>query len=131
MSEKSGILITLIVIMLMFNFIYAVSNPDVTNNIVLDSLIGLITGSVVTGIISGITLFGSGLNSESVRIIFGITSFMNILFKINLSGYQIGLGLGRNMIDAFPVNAMAGIPYFTCWLLVITVFILGVMMLIE
>jgi hypothetical protein len=56
---------------------------------------------------------------------------MNILFKINLAGYQIGLGLGSNMIDAFPVNAMAGITYFACWLLVITVFILGVMMLIE
>jgi mannose/fructose/N-acetylgalactosamine-specific phosphotransferase system component IIC len=63
MSEKSGILITLIVIMLMFNFIYAISSPDVTNNIVLNSLVGLITGSVVTGIISGFTLFGSGLNS--------------------------------------------------------------------
>jgi hypothetical protein len=131
MSEKSEILITLVVIMLMFNFIYAVSNVEITNNIVLNSLIGLITGSVVTGVISGFTFFGSGLNSESVKIIFGVTSFMNILFKINISGYQIGLGLGSNMIDAFPVDAMVGIPYFACWLLVITVFILGVMMLIE
>lgn len=126
-----GILISLIAIMLLFNFIYATTSSEVTNNIVVGAVTGLLTTSIVTGVLSGFTLFGSGLNSESVKIVFGTTAFINILFQINLGGYPIGLGLGTRMISVFEPNTMAGIPYFGSWLVVILTLIMGIMILIE
>jgi hypothetical protein len=73
-----------------------------------DLTIGFLTGTIATilavGVISGIQILGSGLNSASIKIIFGIASLLNVMFQIDIAGFPLGLGLANNLISSFPAT---------------------------
>lgn len=130
-SSKESTLIALITIIVLFNFIYAIANPEITGVVTINDLRGLVTGTLFTLVLGVITLATTkGLGGESIKLLFGIGGFMNILFQINIGGFPIGLGLGMNLLNAFPMNIMGGIPYFFAWGIIIMTFILMVYTLI-
>lgn len=107
-----GIFITITSILLIFNFIYCSAKPDVINSMYVGALTGLVSTVLAVGVISGVQILGSGLNSESIKIIFGVGCILNMLFRINIAGFPLGIGLCNTILDAFPSTEFIGIGYF-------------------
>jgi len=96
--------------------------------------IGAITGFMVLilgiGIISGIQVLGSGLNGESIKIMFGCGALLNVLFQINIANFPIGMGLVTNVLACFDgteflglgiiITSIMGVMAFVSGLIVIT-----------
>lgn len=110
---KAGeIFISSIVTLSIFNFIYVSSTPSKINNMGIGALTGLLTTIIAVGIISSIQILGSGLNSASIKIIFGVGFLVNILFKVEIGGLPIGLGLMNNLYEVFMAGDLLGIGFF-------------------
>lgn len=110
---KAGeIFISSIVTLSIFNFIYVSSTPSKINNMGIGALTGLLTTIIAVGIISSIQILGSGLNSASIKIIFGVGFLVNILFKVEIAGFPIGLGLMNNLYEVFMTGDLLGIGFF-------------------
>lgn len=121
--------ITVMCVLLIFNVIYALSNPDVGVDLLLGGALGLITTGLVAGVVSGINILGSGLTGVSVRLLFGVATLMNILFKINIAGFDIGLGLASNVIEVLGTELM-GLGLIAGGLLAMLGLATGLMMVI-
>lgn len=125
-----GIFLTGFAILLLFNFIYCTANPDATNVMFVGAVTGLLASSVAVGVISGVTILGTGLTGESVKILFGISSLLNMLFQVNVGGFPVGIGLITNILNVFPTDEFMGIGYFVVSSLTIVILASGVMILI-
>ena len=99
-------------LMFVFNVGYIMANPSAVNNMLLGSITGTLSVVVSVGVISGIQILGSGLNSMSIKIIFGITALLNMLFQVDVLGFPIGLGLVNNLINVFNPTDMLGLGFF-------------------
>lgn len=119
-------------ILLIFNWMY-IQTTTLVNTIILSSLVSLLAGIILLGVITGITVFGTGLDSASIKILFGAGALMNILFQIPLGvNWGIGLGLINNMVNAFSIEGSGfgiGIGYFLSGSISIMIFISGIMLI--
>ncbi len=125
-----SIFITGLAILIIFNFIYCTMTPDVVNIMYVGALTGLIASVVATVILAGINVFGTGLTGESIRIVFSISTLLNMLFKISIAGVSIGIGLINNILEIFTPTQFAGIGYFISSTLSIMILASGLMVII-
>lgn len=99
--QAQEVFIGIMIILLIFNVYYTFTFA----NAVWDLTIGVITGFIIlvlaTGVIAGITVFGSGLSTASIKILFGCGALLNLLFQIDISGFPVGLGLATNVLTVF------------------------------
>lgn len=99
--SASKILVGLTVIMLMINIIYYFENPSNVFSMVGGGIASVILGILTIGSISGVQIMGSGISDESLRLIFGMAFMLNVIFSLNIGGFQIGLGLMNNVYYYF------------------------------
>ena len=125
---KEEVFITILSGLVLFNFVYVMGNPDIDWNLGIGALTGMLATIIATGIISGIQIFGSGLNPESIKIIFGVCSLLNILFQINVGGFPVGIGLINNLFNLFPSST--GLGFIVCSIISIIVLVSGLMIII-
>jgi hypothetical protein len=100
------------------------------------ALVGLAASAVAVGVISGISILGSGLNTASVKIIFGMATLINILFKVDLGmgaekggSFQIGLGLASNIVSVFSPTELWGVGWIIATAIGIVAFVCGMLTL--
>jgi len=125
------IFIICMIMLILFNFFYyAVSGAnwmiDVAGGVV--GFLGVIAS---VGIIAGIQVLGSGINTEGIKILFGFGCLLNILFKINVGGFPIGLGLLTNVFNAFTSSSdFLGFGMFITSVIGLTIIISGLLIIV-
>jgi len=96
-----------------------------------DGVIGLIVSVGVIAVASGIQIFGSGLNSESIHLIFGIATILNVLFNVHFGPIGIGIGLINPIFVVFALGTAPGFLLLMGWFLAtglaLTALVSGVM----
>lgn len=102
-------------ILLVFNWLYVSANPEVTNSMVLGVVTGLVATSIGISVIAGLQIVGTGLNSASIKIIFGVSTLLQILFSLNFVVADVevvlGLGLINNLFNAFSGGDLFGLGF--------------------
>lgn len=99
--DASDTFITIMLILLLFNVYYTFSVTSAVWSLTIGAITGFMVLILATGIIVGITFFGTGLSNESIKILFGCGALLNVLFQITISGFPIGLGLATNVLSCF------------------------------
>lgn len=149
--RPSELLISVMAILMVFNFIYIAAFPDIANTMILGSIIGLVVTVLIVCIVGGVQVLGSGLSGTSIKMIFGIAILFNILFQINLpswifgiisvvatvAGYgintnlsiPIGMGLTNNIFNAFANGDLWGLGFFVATTLSIVALVSGIMVI--
>lgn len=125
-----GVFIPVFLIILLFNMIYVNMTPETTYNIYLGAITGLLASTIAVGIIGGVQILGSGLNSESIKILFGTSTLLNVLFQIQISGFPIGIGLATNIVDIFTESDFIGIGFFLSTALALLALISGLIIIV-
>lgn len=109
----------------------------------IDGLIGLVVTMIPVVILISLSVefhvLGSGgstegFNPQAVRIIFVMGALLVILFKIDLPApipFDLGLGLGSDMIAMFPMYELGGLPFIIIMAIVMCAFISGIMVAVE
>lgn len=103
-------------ILFIYNVAYLLNRPPVEQTALIEQMLfGGVVAMIVTvggiAIIAGTTIVGSGLNSESIRILFGIGTILNLLFQIPLGTFSVGIGL-VNPVFALFLNSGSGFLAF-------------------
>lgn len=125
-STASSIFLTTFLILLMFNFGYFFISPDSIEFMILGFFTGLLIVILALGVITGVQILGSGLSTQTQKILFGSGFLVNCLFQIDIVGFPIGLGLANNVINAFGTEMM-GIGLMIASIISILALISGVM----
>lgn len=99
--KAQAMFISGLAVLLIFNVVYISLYPSVIWYATIGALTGFVALILGIGVISGINIFGSGLNSASVKILFGASAILNLLFQINIAGFPVGMGLANNLIFSF------------------------------
>ena len=128
--KAQAVFISSILVLSLFNFIYVSSTPEKINNMSLGAITGSMVLIISIAVIGGFTLFGSGLSSASVKIIFGVGALLNILFKIDISGFPIGLGLMNNIFEVFTCGDLLGLGLFIATIFSIITLVSGLIIII-
>lgn len=114
--RATELFITVMAILTIFNFIYCVANKNVVNTMVVGGITSLIATAIMLSVVAGIQVLGSGLNSASIKILFGVSALLQILFQIQFTigtqNFSIGLGLINNVFNAFNSGDLFGIGLF-------------------
>jgi len=126
---KEEIFISSMLIILLFNGFVIMVNPEIPNVLDMDLTSILVTGLAVA-IASGVTVFGSGLSDSATSIIFGVILMFNVLYKIEVYGFTLGLGLVNTMSDVFIDNDVLGIGWYVTNLIGFVAFVTCMMMII-
>lgn len=126
-----SIFIIVMSIFLLFNTIYTLMNPSALNTMVIGAFIGLIATVVGLGVISGITILGSGLNAESIRILFSVGTLLNFMFQVTIAGFPIGIGLANNILNIFLNNDFYGLGIAISMGLSVIAIVSGVMSIVD
>jgi hypothetical protein len=130
----SSVFLSGMLILLLFNWVYVQTLAIPINTIVLGAITGFLASIISVAILSGIQVLGTGLDSASIKILFGVGSLLNILFQVNIAGFPIGLGLMNNMMDAFSFASDSGtfglsLGFFISTVLTIMILVSGVMII--
>ncbi len=129
--EAKSIFISIFFIILIINFIYVASTPDVIFSMGVGVLIGFAL-SITPIIVLGATALGSQVLSESAqKIIIGLILYLNIFFQFNIWNITIGLGLLNNVYLAFGGETLWGMGFMVTTILTIVTFITGLMVVLE
>lgn len=98
-----------LIVLAIFNAVYAITTPNVAFNMLLGSITGLLVTFIavlVAGLLSP--------NSSAVKLLFGVGVILDLLIYVPISFFgfstQIGLGLAINLLNMFPDNMFYGIP---------------------
>lgn len=91
----------IMLIFILFNVVYIMAYPDTIFEFTYEKIIGFIASIIVVGALTGITIFGSGLQETSIKIIFVVVAIVNMLFQVDIAGFPIGLGLATTMFNVF------------------------------
>lgn len=125
-----GVFTSVFAIILLFNMIYVNMNPETTYNIYVGAVTGLIATSISVGVLGGISILGSGLNSESIKILFGTSTLLNALFQIQVGAFPVGIGLATNIINIFTESDFVGLGFFISTALAVIALISGLIIII-
>jgi len=103
-------------------------------NDIIGGAIALVASSVVAVVVGGLNIFGSGLTSSSVRILFGVSVLLSLLFQINVVHIPVGLGLINTLFEAFGsgsggVFSMLG--FVICLLFSLVTLVSGLIMIVQ
>ena len=132
--KATGIFLSVMTILLIFNWLYVSAYPTSTNIMLFGAVTGLVTISVVTSIVAGLQVLGSGFNGESIRILFGVTALIQILFSLNFEIEDIhviiGLGLINNLFNAFSGGDFYGLGYFITTVFAILSLVSGILIIV-
>jgi hypothetical protein len=125
------IFIVCMIVLILFNFFYyAVSGANWPIDL-LGGVVGFLGVIASIGIIAGIQVLGSGINTEGIKILFGFGCLLNILFKISVGGFPIGLGLLTNVFQAFTSSSdFLGFGMFITSVLGLTIIISGLLVIV-
>jgi hypothetical protein len=143
---KESMFMSGITILLICNIIFGFMNPDVNMSYIVFNLgVGAITSFIIlisiAVIIAGlkISVLGTSLelDSESISITFGVGLILALLFQVNIAiipfgnflglTLPIGMGLGQNLIQFFPITEGAGLGFFLVSSLILLTFISGLL----
>ena len=142
--KAQEIFISSILVLLFFNFIYISSTPNKVNTMTIGAITGLLTLVIAVGVIGGLQILGSGLNSASIKIIFSVGVLVNIMFRIEMKGVMItlagypltqthlaiGLGLMNNLYEVFSQGDLLGIGFFITTVFSIITLVSGLIIII-
>ena len=128
--KAGSIFLSIMLVLIIFNFMYIQTLPDKTNMIVLGAIMGLVSSVLVIGVVGGIQILGTGLNGESIKIMFGVGTLLNILFQINIGGFPIGLGLINNLLNTFVGGDLWGLGYLLATSIAIMALLSGLMIIL-
>jgi len=119
-------------VMLLFSVVVMFMSPENIWEFTIDAVAGTFIGLIlIAGVLTGINVLGSGLNSESVAIIFGVGALLNILFQIEIAGFPIGLGLVNNMVNSFGASDGLGLGYLLSTVIGLITLVSGTIIIIE
>jgi len=118
-----------IIVLFALNILYYFITPESLMLITVGGLLGFISQVIAVGILGGIQILGSGLNSQSIKILFGVTTLFNILFRIDLAGYPVGIGLLNNVFNIFSEGDFLGFGTLIVTTLGLLTIITGLMIL--
>lgn len=90
-----------LLVMFFFNVFFLVMQPDAIWTMTVGAITGFVATVLAVGVISGINILGSGLSGSSVKILFGTSALLTIMFQIPIAGFPVGLGLANNIISTF------------------------------
>lgn len=82
-------------------------------------------------IASGIKVFNTGISDVAVKMILGIGALINILFKFDVFGLPVGIGLLTNVYTILGSGDVLGLSLIVSTVLAVTTFFSGVMILIN
>lgn len=88
-------------VMFIFNVFYVIMQPDALFTVTIGAVTGFVASILAVGVISGLNILGSGLNSASIKILFGTASLLTMMFSIPIAGFPLGMGLATNIIAVF------------------------------
>jgi len=125
---KEGIFISTMLVILLFNTFIVFGNPEESSllNINIENIVITAVGIILVGSLTSIVM-----GEEVMRKAFAIMLVFNVLFKIDVAGFTIGLGLTNNLIDAFAVNDVMYLGTITTTLLSIMAFFSGMLIVVE
>jgi hypothetical protein len=115
--------------MILINFFYLSFDSTVASIMFLGAIVGLIVEAFVIGTIAGIQFMGTGLNSASVKIIFGVSTLINCLFQVNVAGVPVGIGLANNILTMFSESDVMGFGWLITGTLTMMTLISGLVLL--
>jgi hypothetical protein len=99
--KTQAIFMSGIIVLLLFNMVYVVSEPDALWTLTVGAVTGFIASVLAVGVISGINILGSGLSGISVKILFGVATILNMLYQVEIAGFPLGMGLASNLTAIF------------------------------
>jgi hypothetical protein len=118
-----------IIVLLLFNMVYVVSEPDALWTLTVGAVTGFIASVLAVGVISGINILGSGLSGISVKILFGVATILNMLYQVEIAGFPLGMGLASNLTAIFTSgdSLLQFLSYLVATVFSIVMLITGVM----
>jgi len=128
--NPSSLFIFSMLVMLMFNVVYGFASPTTTFTLIVGAVTGFIATIILVGVVSGIQILGSGLNSASIKILFGVGTILNLLFQVSIAGFPVGLGLATTMINAFNSSELFGLGFLITTILCVMTLASGLMVVI-
>ncbi len=131
--KMKSVFVVIFTIFLIFNVFYVIMYPTTTNVMTVGAVTGLVGTIIGTAVIGGIQIFGSGLNSESVKIVFGVGTLLNLLFRIEFPQLNINLGLGlaTNIIDVFTTGDLYNIGFYFASGMALIGLVSGLMVIVD
>ena len=137
--KPSSVFLSTIFTLLIFNFIYYAVYPITTLGSLVGIVLGFIPVIVLVGVVAGINVLGSGLNTFGTKALFTIGALLNILFSIPISieviagtkiEVQVGLGLLTNVLSVFQEGDLYGFGLIIVIIMGLTCFISALMMIV-
>jgi hypothetical protein len=128
-----GIFLSVIMVLVIFNFGYWAIYPTTMTFIGLSALTAFVTTGLAIGVISGISAFTVAISDTAQKIIFVIVLLVNILFQITLPlgesfDFPIGLGLLTNVFNVFASSDAMLIGYIITTILGVLAMVSGLQM---
>lgn len=136
--KPSSVFLSTIFTLLIFNFIYYAIYPISTLGSLIGIIIGFVPVIVLVGVVAGINVLGSGLNTFGTKALFTIGALLNILFSIPISieiikgvsiEVQLGLGLLTNVLTVFQEGDFYGFGVIIVVVMGLLCFISALMMI--
>lgn len=143
MGKATGIFFTSFSVLVIFNFVLALSGLVEIPVFSLWGVIGLIVTMIPIILLLSLSVefhvLGTGgstegMKDQTLKIVFTTCTLIVLLFKFDLPApipFDIGLGLGSDILAVFSIADLGGIPFFICLGLVLSALISGIMISIE
>jgi hypothetical protein len=130
---SSSIFITLMAVLLVFNFFYVSLMGNAAQflaNMAIGGILTVIVAGVLAALLTSINVLGSGLSTAGTKIIFGFSVLLGLLFQITFTfgAYQVPLGVGllQNVFMTFNPTDGYGIPFFLVMAIGVTILVTGI-----
>jgi hypothetical protein len=134
---KEEIFISTMGIFLIFNTFYYLMEGSVSSLLVggISSMLLIISTAVATVLLLGVDAtilgFGISLSDSSVKIVFVTLILINVLFKIEIAGFSVGLGLATTLANAFNGGDFLGLGTVLSAMLSFMALFSGIMIVSE
>lgn len=118
-------------ILLIFNTFYLLINNQVITSFAIGGLMSIVVSAITLAIASGIQVMGTGISDSAIKILFSAMVILNVLFKVEIGGLTIGLGLAQNVVTVFGAGDFMGFGMILAGALTLMAFFSGMLMVAE
>ena len=82
--DKESIFMGSLISLILFQGFYFLVNPEEALLLGVNALMGFVVSGVIIGIVAGATGATIGLNSTSIKILFIVTTIINLMFSLDI-----------------------------------------------
>lgn len=132
--NASSVFIFSVLTLILFNVAYGFANPDYVFDVLVSGVLGFVLVVLAVVSVASLQVLGSGINDAGVKIVFGVGSLINLLFRISLTFFgfpvgEVGIGLASTLLTVFDASDFMGLGYITATAFSLIVIVSGLIII--